>query len=269
MDRYSRSLRRRASQDTIFSLLELEPSPMDSEKDLPEPPEKDDASSGSSRSRGGVSSTGSTTASLGLSGTGHGPVWYLTRIQRWSSYTFTIFASVHLATTSLVPLVTQSVAASESYLLLSREIYQTRLSEPLLVTIPLVAHVASGMVLRLGDSADVGLAYVAHGFARHPVVSWTAYAALLGLGVGHAVWGWARWLGVGQGASWSGTLVNRSEMVDGRVRKRRRRTWLLINTSVVLVGCVWAGGLGVVAKGGLTPGWVGELYDGLFQRVYL
>lgn len=251
---------------------------------------------------------------------------------------------MHLATTSLVPLATQSVAASESYLLLSREIYQTRLSEPLLVTIPLVAHVASGILLRLvrrsqnlqryggvtpatallplhhasgssknsqlqppryspwptvsttalagygaaaavlahagvnrvlpllveGDSADIGLAYVAHGFARHPAVSWGAYAALLGLGVGHVVWGWARWLGVGQGASWSGTLVSRSELVDGRVRKRRRRTWLMINTSAALVGFVWAaGGLGVVAKGGLTPGWVGDLYDGLFQRVCL
>ncbi|KAL8383672.1 hypothetical protein RB595_010734 [Gaeumannomyces hyphopodioides] len=344
MDRYSRSLRRRASQDTIFSMLELEPSPMDAENDPPELPEKDDASAASTRSRG--VSTGSTTASLGLSGTGHGPVWYLTRVQRWSSYTFTIFASVHLATTSLVPLLTRSVAASESYLLLSREIYQTRLSEPLLVAVPLAAHVAAGLALRLvrrsqnlqryggatpaallpqrhasagkqhrhhhhhqppryspwptvsttalagygacaavlahagvnrvlpllaeGDSADVGLAFVAHGFARHPAVSWAAYAALVGLTTGHAVWGWARWLGVGQAASWTGTVVSHSELVDGRVRKRRRRSWLLINTLAASAGLLWAaGGLGVVAKGGPTPGWVGDLYDGLFQRVYL
>ncbi|KAL8354497.1 hypothetical protein RB601_004073 [Gaeumannomyces tritici] len=344
MDRYSRSLRRRASQDTIFSMLELEPSPMDVESDLPDLPEKDSASAASTRSRG--ASSGSTTASLGLSGTGQGPVWYLTRVQRWSSYTFTIFASVHFATTSLVPLLTRSVAASESYLLLSREIYQTRLSEPLLVAVPLVAHVAAGVALRLvrrsqnlqryggatpamlpqhhasaagkqthhhhnhnhhryspwpavsttalagygacgavlahagvnrvlpllaeGDSADVGLAFVAHGFARHPALSWAAYAALVGLGVGHAVWGWARWLGVGQAASWSGTVVSRSEMVDGRVRKRRRRSWLLVNALAASAALLWAaGGLGVVAKGGLTPGWVGDLYDGLYQRVYL
>jgi len=31
---------------------------------------------------------------------------------------------------------------------------------------------------------------------------------------------------------------------------------------------LWAaGGLGVVARGGETPGWMGKLYDGLYERI--
>lgn len=55
---------------------------------------------------------------------------------------------MHIANTSIIPLFTRSVAESNRYLLLTRPYYQSALAEPLLVAIPLVAHVTSGIALR-------------------------------------------------------------------------------------------------------------------------
>lgn len=268
----------------------------------------------------------------------------MTRIQRYSSYTFGLFGALHLATTSLIPLAARSVPASESYLLLAREIYQTPLSEPLLVALPVLAHVGSGVALRLvrrsqnrrryygekpppaislypfsssssssdvtvpqhyysgwpplstislcgyvfagalaahvwvnrglplaveGDSANIGLAYVAHGFARHGAVSWAAYAVLLGAGCGHMVWGCARWAGLAQAAGWAlGRPPSGNRAVDRAATKSRRRRLLAINAVALATAALWAaGGLGIVARAGLTPGWVGTLYDGLYSKI--
>ncbi|KAL2269282.1 hypothetical protein VTJ83DRAFT_1466 [Remersonia thermophila] len=336
------SLRRRASVSTFVSLVELDPTPIDSpgihpntDKELPPLPE-DDILAVSPTTR-----TSATLASLGLSGTGHGAIYYLTRIQRYSSYTFSVFAGLHLATTSLIPLAARSVAASESYLLLAREIYQTPLSEPLIVALPVVAHVGAGLALRLvrrsqnlrryygdlddapdktkptlfstrslsfgwphltwiatsgyvfasalaahvtmtrilplvveGDSANIGLAYIAHGFARHGSVSWVSYAVLLGAGCGHMVWGWAKWMGLTYGAGWAIGPTEKQHKIAGNTvaereaRRRRRRRLFALNAVAATATAVWAaGGLGVVARAGLTPGWVGKLYDGLFERI--
>ncbi|KAK1828650.1 hypothetical protein QBC39DRAFT_312701 [Podospora conica] len=312
------TLHEKASQETLASLLQLDPSPIESplqspntDKDLPPLPSDSDGSQPYLTPR----STG-----LGLSGhgQGHGAIFYLTRIQRYSSYTFSVFATLHLATTSLIPLVARSVPASESYLLLAREIYQTPLSEPLLVGLPILAHVGAGLALRLvrrsqnqrrygrnsaavsvplsyiavsgygfawavaahvfvnrglplaveGDSSNIGLAYVAHGFVRHRVVSWVAYGALLGLGCGHMVWGWAKWFGLAQGAGWKVQRLTGNAVVDRETRRRRRRRLLLINGAAAAGVVVWAaGGLGIVARGGETLGWVGKIYDGLFDRI--
>ncbi|KAK1758167.1 hypothetical protein QBC47DRAFT_338965 [Echria macrotheca] len=317
----SQSLHSKPSQDTLISLMQLDPSPIESptsrpitDKDLPPLPEEagDDNKPLSP-----------TTNGVGLSGNGHGAIYYLTRIQRYSSYTFSVFATLHLATTSLIPLVSRSVPASESYLLLAREIHQTPISEPLLVFIPVLAHVGSGIALRLtrrahnvarygahphahrkhspwpavsyiaisgyiftvayaahvfvnrglplaveGDSANIGLAYVAHGFARHPVTSWLAYGGLLVVGCGHMVWGWARWFGLAQGAGWKVPWPTGNLVVDRGVKRRRRRRLMVINAVAAGAVVLWAaGGLGVVARGGMTMGWVGRIYDGLFDRI--
>lgn len=278
----------------------------------------------------------------------------VTRIQRYSSYTLAIFTSLHFSTTSIIPLLTRSVPASESYLLLAREIYQTPLSEPFLVLVPVIAHVGAGIALRLlrrdqnlrryggatpsvwaihharraaeartaatssstpgghpspspttaphhvwpplsyismagytfavlvsahaflnrglplaveGDSANIGLAYVGHGFARHGALAWLAYGSLLAAGCGHMVWGCAKWLGVAQAAGWSGGPITGNAELYKRTR-RPKRTWLAIHGVAILLGGLWAaGGLGVVANSGLTLGWVGEVYDGLYERV--
>ncbi|KAK4442566.1 hypothetical protein QBC34DRAFT_499598 [Podospora aff. communis PSN243] len=316
----SESLRTKGSQDTLASLIQLDPSPIESprlntEKDLPPLPEHEDDLEPSIKPRR-QSATG-----VGLSGS-HGAIYYLTRIQRYSSYTFSLFAGLHLATTSIIPLVARSVPSSESYLLLAREIYQTPPSEPLLVGLPVLAHVGSGLALRFirrnqnvrrywgasgadlrvgwphfsyiaasgygfaaalaahvfvnralplaveGDSANIGLAYVAHGFVRHRLTSWAAYAALLGLGCGHMIWGWAKWFGLAQGAGWKLERHTGNATVDRQTKKKRRRRLLVINAVAAVVTAVWAaGGLGVVARGGETPGWVGRLYDGLYARI--
>ncbi|KAF2167264.1 hypothetical protein M409DRAFT_22691 [Zasmidium cellare ATCC 36951] len=84
---------------------------------------------------------------LGLSQ--HSAIWYLARIQKYSTYAFSAFAAMHVTTTSIVPLVTQSVPTSEPYLLLTREYYQSPAAEPLMVIIPMYAHVFSGLAIRV------------------------------------------------------------------------------------------------------------------------
>lgn len=123
-----------------------------------------------------------------------------------------------------------------------------------------------------GDSANISLAYVAHGFATHPITSYFAYAGLLTLGCGHMIWGWAKWIGLAQMAGWKadfktlGTTRHRDE--DVRRRKRRRRIWLSINGTALVVTALWAaGGLGVVARGGRMHGWVGKVYDELYAAI--
>ncbi|KAL1872279.1 hypothetical protein VTK73DRAFT_1661 [Phialemonium thermophilum] len=338
----SMPLHEKASQETFISLLQLDPAPIDSPREGTEnnqAPLSKEASSSPGGSPG-------TTTSVGLSGTSRGAIFYLLRVQRYSSYALGIFTSFHLVTTSIIPLVTRSVPASESYLLLAREIYQTPLSEPLLVCLPAVAHVVSGIALRLvrrshnlrryggatpgiqgirhryarnshtvtshaespsfvhtriwpvfsnialsgyafavlvgihafvnrglpliveGDSANIGLAYIAHGFARHPITAWLAYPALLAAGCGHITWGAAKWLGFAQAAAWSPPPPTGNVLVDRRARKRRRRTWLAIQAAALIFTSLWAaGGLGVVARAGSQQGWLGELYDGLFDRI--
>ncbi|POS86881.1 hypothetical protein EPUL_001435 [Erysiphe pulchra] len=73
----------------------------------------------------------------------------ITQLQRFSSYAFTIFAGFHITNTSLIPLLTRSVPASESYLLLTRPYYQSFPLESLLVGLPIILHVAAGIALRL------------------------------------------------------------------------------------------------------------------------
>lgn len=72
----SASLNTKASQETFMSLLQLDPTPMEAtraenEKELPPLPENNEPENSTARSPG-------TTSSPGLSGTGHGAVYYCT-----------------------------------------------------------------------------------------------------------------------------------------------------------------------------------------------
>jgi hypothetical protein len=70
------SLRSKASQATLVSLLELDPTPMDSpdtDKDLPPLPDQADGAPSDSTSS---LKPASTSTSLGLSGSGHGAIYY-------------------------------------------------------------------------------------------------------------------------------------------------------------------------------------------------
>lgn len=261
------------------------------------------------------------------------------RIQKFSSYAMGLFTSLHLINVSLIPAITRSVAGSETYLLMTREIYQGSLTEPILVALPVVAHIGSGIMLRFlrrqqnvkrygtatpgmfavrsrtdtstgltstgpfsawpalsyismsgytfaifytahvfmnrllplqveGDSSNIGLAYVAHGFARHPITASIAYIGLLAAGCGHMIWGQARWFGIAPSTkSWFG---REGAAVDKKTRRRRRRRWLGLHGASLAFAALWAvGGLGVVARGGLTDGWIGRVYDNMFETVGL
>ncbi|KAI1735027.1 hypothetical protein F4680DRAFT_436702 [Xylaria scruposa] len=322
----SASLNHKESHETLASLMQLDPSPIDTEKELPPLPEDFSRSTT-------IPPTLSSTSSLGLSSSGRGPIFYLTRIQRYSSYTFTFFAGLHLANTSLIPLVYRSVPYSEPFLLMTRELYQTRLTEPLLVGLPVLAHVVSGLTIRLlrrnqnkkryygdanpsfwspssskaslpsssashghariwpafsriaasgyvfsvlltshvamnrvlplivdGDSSNIGLGYVAHGFARHGPPAYVSYTLLLSVGVGHMVWGMARWLDLSPPANWKKITF------DKPTRRRRRRAWWAIQASAVSLAALWAaGGLGVVARAGPAQGWLATVYNGIYE----
>ncbi|KAK6956067.1 hypothetical protein Daesc_001337 [Daldinia eschscholtzii] len=279
-----RTLNPKASQETLISLLQLDPSPIDNaslyDKDLPPLPEEaqDSGSYDSKRTPTGSTST------LGL---------------------------------------------SEPFLLMARELYQTPLTEPLLVALPVVAHVTSGIAIRLlrrrqnikrygsetpgmwalhhskssnqkhtikiwppltyisvsgyvfvgllashvgmnrilplvvdGDSSNIGLQFVSHGFARHPLPPWIAYSLLLSVGVGHMVWGWAKWLNLTPPANWKKITVDR------QLRKTRRRAWWGIQAVTVALAALWAaGGLGIVARAGPAEGWLATVYDNIYIAV--
>lgn len=240
----------------------------------------------------------------------------VTRIQRYSSYAFTVFAAFHIANTSLIPLATRSVAAADTYLLLTRPYYQSLPFEPLLITGALGLHISSGLALRLfrrrqqvhrygaeslrerrqipwpavswtsatgyaliplvfghalinrglpllyeGGSANVGLEYVAHGFARHPAISAVGFTALVAVGAWHMVTGWARWMSwlPSQVSAWSGDI----QLV------RKRRAYLVNGAAAALVAIWLAGGLGVVGRGGEATGWLAKEYDFLYSKIPL
>jgi Protein of unknown function (DUF1691) len=242
-------------------------------------------------------------------------VYTVTRTQKYSSYVFTTFLGMHITNTALLPLITRSVPDADTYLLLTRPYYQSSVAEPLIVALPLLAHVASGLALRIqrkrladrrfgyleaekntktirsrwptlsytslagwilypmvvghvianrltplrieGGSSGVGLSFVAHGFAKHPLFAWAGYGALIGVGSWHFVWGWSKWLG-----------LDPSSIVFDTSGKKRSRRWWGINAVSALTAAIWmAGGLGVVGRGGLSAGWVGKGFDGLYRSI--
>ncbi|KAK2781099.1 hypothetical protein FQN53_000790 [Emmonsiellopsis sp. PD_33] len=87
------------------------------------------------------------TQKLGLSGRGW--EYWLSSIQKYSTYPPTLFLALHLTNTSLIPLATQSIPSSETFLLLTRPIYQSPTLEPLILTLPILTHIASGIALRI------------------------------------------------------------------------------------------------------------------------
>ncbi|XPS73306.1 hypothetical protein M3J09_005456 [Ascochyta lentis] len=135
----------------VMGLTEVEPSPVD---ETPAEfkdgyfPSKAENGEGSTNVQEEFGLPRRTTTSLGLGGS-HGPVWWLTRIQKYSSYAFGVFTAFHIANTSLVPLATRSVPEANRYLLLTRPYYQSTIAEPVVVALPLLAHITSGIALRL------------------------------------------------------------------------------------------------------------------------
>ncbi|KAL2816767.1 N2,N2-dimethylguanosine tRNA methyltransferase [Aspergillus granulosus] len=126
---------------SIYSMQELDPSPVDESF-----PDADSEDYSLPKYQPPSSTRNFEWSSLGL----RGQNWdaWLSAIQRYSTYPPTLFATLHFANTSLIPLATRSVPKSDNYLLLTRPIYQAPVLEHVVLTIPILAHIASGIALR-------------------------------------------------------------------------------------------------------------------------
>ena len=126
----------------------------------------------------------------------------------------------------------------------------------------IVGHIFVNRLLPLkeeGGSSGVGLRYVAHGFARHPLIANLGYSVFVGIASWHIVGGTAKFLRLSQEyVSLGGDYGN---------RVRRRRGWIIngISAAVTLVWLV--GALGVVGRGGAGSGWEAKGWDKLYSRV--
>jgi len=103
-------------------------------------------------------------------------------VQKYSSYAFSVFASFHIANTAIIPLLTRSVPESNRYLLLTRPYYQSALTEPLLVALPLVAHIASGIALRFFRRRQALHRYGAETQTDRKTIPWPSVSGTSALG---------------------------------------------------------------------------------------
>ncbi|OGE54982.1 hypothetical protein PENARI_c005G02995 [Penicillium arizonense] len=149
---------------SIISMQELDPSPV---TDTPDVESGDYFPSNEPLPQ---HETGFLIPKLGLRG--HRWDTWLTGFQKYSTYPPTAFFILHLANTSLIPLVTRSVPASEPYLLLTRPVYQAPGIEHLVLTLPILGHVASGIALRNIRAARRAKLYGAETRAQRDKLSW-------------------------------------------------------------------------------------------------
>ncbi|KAL4916718.1 hypothetical protein BDW62DRAFT_185486 [Aspergillus aurantiobrunneus] len=150
---------------SIVSMQELDPSPVD--KGFPEP--LSEVHTSKYQSQSGSPNFG--WFALGLSGRN----WdsWVSTLQRYSTYPPTLFAALHFANTSLIPIATRSVPESDNYLLLTRPIYQSPTFEHIILTIPILTHIASGIALRNVRSSRRARLYGAETRdQRHALGSW-------------------------------------------------------------------------------------------------
>ena len=128
----------------------------------------------------------------------------------------------------------------------------------------LVGHVFVNRVIpkgSTGGSSNINLSYVSHAFARHPIISYVGFIALITVGVSHITWGWAKWLNL--------TPDHVSGMgPEGKMIRKRRRN--VINGLSALIAGLWmAGGFGIIGRAGAAPGYVGRMYDQMYRKIPL
>ncbi|KAF7713542.1 Uncharacterized protein PECH_000560 [Penicillium ucsense] len=172
-----------ADAKSILSMQELEPSPvMD---DYLSTPELESLENGEYFPRPveekPARSCGMSAPLLGLRA--HRWDALLSGIQKYSTYPPTAFFILHIANTSIIPLVTRSLPASEPYLLLTRPVYQAPGLEHLVLTVPILAHIASGIALRNIRGARRARLYGAETRAqRHMLSFWPKVSTQARLG---------------------------------------------------------------------------------------
>ena len=137
------------TRSSIYSMHNVDPSPVDDDDEEANTQEAFSTTDPShpSYDRHDATSSHNTTNFLGL--TPSRTIHILSTIQKLSLAPFGIYLTMHYTNTALIPLITPSVRAADSYLLLTRPYYQSAPLEPLLIFIPVLTHVISGVSLRL------------------------------------------------------------------------------------------------------------------------
>jgi succinate dehydrogenase/fumarate reductase cytochrome b subunit len=111
----------------------------------------------------------STTNSVGISSSRVPSI--LLSLQKYSTLPPALYLIGHYANTALIPLFTQSTASAEKSLLLTRPYYQSFPLEPLLIFLPIVTHVASGLSLRVYRRFQAAKRYGAETHAERRKIS--------------------------------------------------------------------------------------------------
>jgi len=95
----------------------------------------------------------------------------LLAIQKYSTIPPTLYLIGHYTNTALIPLFSFSTATAERSLLLTRPYYQSFPLEPLLIFIPVITHVASGLSLRIYRRFQAAKRYGAETHAERQKIS--------------------------------------------------------------------------------------------------
>lgn len=132
---------------SLISMRELAPSPIEDEDVDAYYSITTDGSETPPLAKSMTSSLHSRTASIT---TGRGPGFWLARTQKYSSYAFLTFLTVHGATAAVSPLLFGIDSGNSSLLLARTYFYQaTPYTELLLIPGSLALHIASGLSLRI------------------------------------------------------------------------------------------------------------------------
>jgi succinate dehydrogenase/fumarate reductase cytochrome b subunit len=89
---------------------------------------------------------------------------------------------MHYANTSLIPLITQSAAESDKYLLLTRPYYQSFPLEALMIFAPILTHVITGVALRLYRRRISAIRHGAETFSQRKSIPWPKFSLTSALG---------------------------------------------------------------------------------------
>ncbi|KIV89613.1 hypothetical protein PV10_06999 [Exophiala mesophila] len=162
------------SSISAIPMHEVEPSPVDDDEDENFPAGDDSQyppTNPSDVEKQRLPATAHTTTNfLGL--TPARTLKILSGIQKYSTVPPTVFLTLHYTNTALIPLMTRSAREADKYLLLTRPYYQSFPLEPLIVFGPIVAHVLSGLALRIYRRRVAAYRHGAETHAQRKKIPW-------------------------------------------------------------------------------------------------
>lgn len=165
------------SSISAIPMSELEPSPVDEDDN---PFENDEKTLPKPATYSSSSSSSSSTSFLGIS---HNRLLHtLGAIQKYSVIPPSIYLTMHYTNTAIIPLFTRSLEKSDSYLLLTRPYYQSFPLEPLLIFAPVLAHIISGVALRIIRRRVIAKRHGAETYRERRKIPWPKVSTTSALG---------------------------------------------------------------------------------------